>query len=46
MKTCFSDEKTNYNSSVEAIEAKRALEVNTMSNLVNEVSTGNTHHTI
>ena len=35
----FSDEKTNYNSSVEAIEDKRALEVNTMSNLINEVST-------
>ena len=34
----FSDEKTNYNSSVEAIEDKRALEVNTMSNLINEVS--------
>ena len=34
----FSDEKSNYNSSVEAIEAKRALEVNTMSDLVNEVS--------
>merc|ERR1711971_347224 len=33
----FSDEKTNYNSSVEAIEDKRALEVNTMSNLINEV---------
>ena len=34
----FSDEKTSYNSSVEAIEDKRALEVNTMSNLINEVS--------
>ena len=34
----FSDEKTNYNSSVEAIEDKRALEVNTMSNIINEVS--------
>ena len=33
----FAEEKTNYNSSVEAIEAKRALEVNAMSDLVSQV---------
>ena len=33
----FSEEKTCYNNSVEAIEAKRALEVNAMSYLVSQV---------
>ena len=34
----FSDEKSNFNASIESIEAKRAHEVNIMSSIVNRVS--------
>ena len=33
----FSEEKTHYNNSLQSIEAKRALEVNKMSDLVSQV---------